>query len=924
VNRDQTPKGVDRLFELFDRALEQPPEARVAWLQDQASVAPELIAEVLELVRAHAAEGVLERTLPTPVDLSEESDPHTRLKEALSDRYHGLRRLGEGGMAFIYEARERKHDRTVVIKVLRPEIAQHYGEERFLQEVRIASTLAHPHILPLIDSGRADERLYFVMPSVEGETLLARLRRVGPLSPGEAGALLGDVADALAYAHERGLIHRDLKPANVLIADTHAYLMDFGVAKPLNDEAAAGLTQPGYAPGTPRYMAPEQFDGQHPVGPPSDVFSWGQLAHETLTGTVVGPTAHASASVATRLMAQQPELPSDWAGLIGRALSDNPRERPTASEIRTALTSTPSGPNPKQERTGSAWIRRLVAVFAAGVISTGLWWIGVRRAAPPLESAALAMPIAVAELRNETGDPSLDVLGRLASDWITQGLRDLGQTVVPWAVSRDLVARAESDSAVDPVPLLHAGARAGTVVTGRIYRVDDNLEFRADITDAAEGRLLVATQPVSVPQDQAKRGIEELRDRLMGSIGGLTGERTAGLAALRNRTPTFDAYRAFDRGLEHYLAQEYGLATPAFLQAFERDTTFLTTLLYAASTASNQGDQATTDSLIAFLQPRRDRLSRYDDARWQFHEALSRGASEPALRALHEAVKVAPGSRAAYNLALIANGLNRPDEALEALLTLDPEGGEIRGWAQYWTQKAHALHLLGRFEEEAEAASEMERRYPERDVATVLRARALAAQGRMEELEAHLAASALRPSQTYWSHGAALTVVGEALLAHGTSGAAEPFLARGEAWLSARIEDEPDHLAHLYWLASVYYDQRRWQDAAAAAEGLVRRRPENRTYRGMAAVAAARIGAPERAATHLDAPAWGGRSGNRSLYAARTHVVLQDPERALTELAAALDLGIGGWAWAHASGHHDFELFRQSAGMARLLEPRVP
>lgn len=183
----------------------------------------------------------------------------------------------------VFLAWERKHDRRVVLKVMRPEIAASFSSDRFSRKVRLTARLSHPHIVGLIDSGEAERLLYYVMPYVEGESLRER----EPASLDEVVPLLRDVARALSHAHAAGVVHRDLKPANVLVAGHHAYLLDFGVAKSF--EADGGddpLTRTGDAIGTPRYMAPEQLAGMSEANHRVDIYAWGQLAHEMLTGSV--------------------------------------------------------------------------------------------------------------------------------------------------------------------------------------------------------------------------------------------------------------------------------------------------------------------------------------------------------------------------------------------------------------------------------------------------------------------------------------------------------------------------------------------------------------------------------------------------------------------------------------------------------------
>ncbi|MGZ8633617.1 MAG: serine/threonine-protein kinase, partial [Solirubrobacteraceae bacterium] len=263
-----------RLEALFDGALTASEADRAAWLAAACPDDPALRAEVARMLEAHRLTGILDRT---PAALGwmagarrfADTDPdpdaiRTRLAGALDGRYVVERELGRGGMAIVYLARERKHGRRVVLKVLRPEVGIRYGTERFVREVQIAARLAHPHIVGLLDSGDAQGLLYYVMPWVEGESLHARVAREGALPVAEAVSLLADVAGALAHAHRHGVVHRDLKPANVLWADGHAFLLDFGVAKlalPMSGDDPVDLlavTREGHAVGTLAYMAPEQ------------------------------------------------------------------------------------------------------------------------------------------------------------------------------------------------------------------------------------------------------------------------------------------------------------------------------------------------------------------------------------------------------------------------------------------------------------------------------------------------------------------------------------------------------------------------------------------------------------------------------------------------------------------------------------------
>jgi serine/threonine-protein kinase len=173
------------------------------------------------------------------------------VKTALADRYTIEREIGSGGMATVYLAEDLKHRRKVAVKVLRPELAASLGADRFVREIEIAAQLSHPHIVPLYDSGEADGVLYYVMPYVEGESLRERLDREGKLAVDEVIRLTDEIAAALSYAHERGIVHRDVKPENAMLTGGRAVVADFGIAGALRVAGGARLTGTGLAVGTP-------------------------------------------------------------------------------------------------------------------------------------------------------------------------------------------------------------------------------------------------------------------------------------------------------------------------------------------------------------------------------------------------------------------------------------------------------------------------------------------------------------------------------------------------------------------------------------------------------------------------------------------------------------------------------------------------
>jgi tRNA A-37 threonylcarbamoyl transferase component Bud32/pimeloyl-ACP methyl ester carboxylesterase len=268
-------------------------------------------------------------------------------------RYHVERELGVGGMATVYLARDVKHDRHVAIKVLRPELTHSLGPERFLREIHIVARLQHPHILGLIDSGESDGILYYVMPYVSGESLRTRLAREGEMPIPEAVWILREIADALAHAHAQQVIHRDIKPENVMFSSRHAQVADFGIARAVAEAATAGpITATGIVVGSPAYMAPEQAASDPMMDHRADIYAFGVLAYEVLTG--MPPfTAPSVVQLVSAHMTRPPEpltrhrpgIPEPLEELVLRCLAKRPADRfQRAEEIVTRLDAILTGP----------------------------------------------------------------------------------------------------------------------------------------------------------------------------------------------------------------------------------------------------------------------------------------------------------------------------------------------------------------------------------------------------------------------------------------------------------------------------------------------------------------------------------------------------------------------------------------------------
>lgn len=356
--------------------------------------------------------------------MPDNSDRFEQLRAALASRYRIVRELGHGGMATVYLAEDLKHDRQVAVKVLRPELAASLGAERFLREIQIAAVLAHPHILPMHDSGEADGFLYYVMPYVDGETLRDRLLRQRQLPIEEAVRIVDEVADGLSYAHGHGVVHRDIKPENILFMGGHAVVADFGIATAIGAAAGTRLTQSGVAVGTPVYMSPEQAAGQDDLDGRSDTYSLGCVLYEMLAGDPPFGEGSPQTMLARKLTEPAPALSNlretvspALEGAVRRALARAPADRfGTSAEFAAAVTQG----RLKAPRRISRAAFLLVAVLLA-VVAGVVWRLRPGASAPPGDR-----PAGTGEAPRQAAIVVLpfENLGPAADDYFAAGMTD--------------------------------------------------------------------------------------------------------------------------------------------------------------------------------------------------------------------------------------------------------------------------------------------------------------------------------------------------------------------------------------------------------------------------------------------------------------------------------------------------------------------
>ncbi len=681
--------------------------------------------------------------------------------------YEILAPLGAGGMGEVYRARDTRLGRDVAVKVLPPEFAADPDRvTRFAREARATAVLNHPNILTVYDTGTHDGQPYLVEELLEGESLRQRLG-AGPLSPRAATDIGIQVARGLAAAHERQIVHRDLKPDNVFLTTGGGVkVLDFGLAKLLAPSAApdhdamtqstGSHTAPGHVVGTVAYMAPEQARG-YGVDLHADIFSLGVLLYEMLAGR----RPFRGQTFTDTLAAILTEDPEPLPGHVPPALS---------SLVRRCLQKRP------EDRFGSA--RDLA--LALEVISPS-----PDATSAPQPGSASKTRVAVAVFENRTGEPSLDLLGLMAADWITDGLTQIPSVDVGLPPSSAIGLGAAGDPSgraayADPRRVAEVTG-ATLVISGTYHLADDQIVFRTRLSEPGRGRVIAALEPTGGARERPSDLVQQVSELAVGAVAQHLDTRYDLRA---ERPPSLDVYAEVARANDCWFL-DWDVVIHHLERAVALDSRYVRARIQLACARFFSGHYVDAQRELDAVGDT-GRLTEYERQGLLAMRAHLSGQTWGYLAAAREQARLAPGAaQGPFDAAVMAYYVNRPMEAESYLADI----GEATYLA--WSApeiRAHVLHLAARYGDQLDLARRAGARYPTMLYFHEHEAAALAALGRLDELE-QTVNRALTAQASSGTPGLVMLVAAMELRAHGRRGEADAMATRAAHWYGAQSLD---------------------------------------------------------------------------------------------------------------------------------------
>ncbi len=895
--------------------------------------------------------------------------------------YQILEKLGEGGMGVVYRAHDTKLDRTVALKFLPPHLtATDEDKQRFIQEAKAAAALNHPNICTIHNVDEYDGNQFIVMEYIDGVTLRQRSEVRGQrsevggpayapnsgasvgrqksetwqpgtwnLEPGTAIDYALHIAEALEEAHSKGIIHRDIKPENIMVdSKNRIKVMDFGLAKL---KGAMNITKVGSTVGTVAYMSPEQIQSRD-VDHRSDIFSFGVVLYEMLTGRMPFRGDHEAAMLYSivneepqPLLSSIPDVSSQLENLIERTLEKDPSDRYQSMEdllsdlrrlkrktskkvaIPVSTASTTSSVSVKQQPAythtrpvtrSPIFYSAIILLLVITVVASYLLFFLPEK---PGTTSLNPNRIFVAAFENRTGDPTLDPIGRLVSDWITQGIlhNELAEVITTTTMLQMIQhAGLVGGGLEDRTKLikLAEATQSGILVSGMFHQVGEDIQLHAQIIDTQKNDVILTLEPVRGPRSEPMKAINDLQQKIMGALAIYIGP--SGDIRTFSDPPVYEAYIEFLEGHKYY-GKDYERAFEHWRRAVEIDPVFMQPKLFMAVGYGNMERYAITDSILQSIDRERHRLSAYERYYLDWYTFYLLGKREESFAALLHIESITPMSATTnYLVGRSSLGLNRPAKTVDTYEKMNMPvhwiGYAPLSWRFGVLSSAH--HLLESYQNELKVAREARQYFPNNLDHLADEVSALAALGKVEELHKVIEQSkSIEPSAG--SVGNVMLTASMELRAHGNKAEALQVAEQAIRWYEDCDPENKSGLAEAYYLAG------HWSESYSLYRELAADNPDNIAYMGALGALAARRGDEEEArriAGELKNTDRKYLFGRHTYLRARIHALLGEHAEAVKLIRESFDQGNGFGVYIHRD--IDLEPLREYRPFQELLKPK--
>ncbi len=844
--------------------------------------------------------------------------------------YNILEKLGEGGMGVVYKAEDTKLNRFVALKVLPLQSLSNEEEKiRFVHEAQAAASLDHPNICTVHEIDEVEGNTFIAMAYIDGQSLKGKIDS-GPLEIEESLNIAIKIAEGLQEAHEKGIVHRDIKSSNIMLSSKgQTKITDFGLAKL---SGRTKLTKTGTTVGTVAYMSPEQSRGLE-VDRRTDIWSFGVMLYEMITGQLPFKGDYDQAVVysivneeAEPVTGVRTGVPIELERIINKAMAKNSEERyQHVDEILVDLRAVtkealikikPEESIPvvevveKEEpfqfiKRNKKMVLLITAVTVIAVVASIIFIIQQQR------STFIVNRIVVVPFENKTGDESLDMLGQMAAEMITQGMSQISELeAVPFISVMDSYSKKKDKPSAFTIA---AQNEAGVLITGSYYLQGEDLFFRASIMDAEHEKVLESPSPVKGSSKTQEVVLERLRSQILGALAfhfhyDFQGSQTY--------IPSFEAYKEFQIGRELF-GIDVDNARSHFHKSVGIDSAFTLPLLYIAMSYHNQGQFAGADSIFDLINKHREKLAQFDRIMLDWSIAVNSGNKAKAMRFVRKAEELAPRSYTIkYIIGYTAKDQNLPQITVDTFAEFGYERMAERSRGDWgFAVLANALYMLGEYEDALDVIQLSRQHFP--DQSSNLRYEAIlqVARGQIQEVNRVIDESFQLSGS---APGGVMLDAAIALRTHGHKEAAHEVLRRALEWFKSRISGD-----HRYSIARVLYLDKQWAEAQPYFEQLYREYPDNQDYQGYTGVVAARLGDREKANRILeglyskDEPYL---FGSHLYWCARIAAVLGEHQRAVDLMREAHGQG---WGYGmYELLEMDFESLRNYQPYIELMRPK--